>query len=76
MDRSTLQQHLDLAHRHAADGRKRVAHQEAIVDELREDGHDPTAAEALLETLRETQRTFVAEVERLERELAQAQGGA
>lgn len=45
---------LDLAQRHIAEGEERVAHQTALIDRLVQQGHDTTAAELLLSTMKET----------------------
>ncbi len=69
MDPSEIQQYLEQAERHAAEGRQLVARQEALVAELDRDGHDTDAARKVLETLRETQSLHEADVRRLLEEL-------
>jgi hypothetical protein len=69
MDRTTLQQHLAQAERHAAEGRRHLARQEALVAELDRDGHDTTEARKVLATLRATQTLHEEDVGRLLGEL-------
>ena len=46
--------HLAAAQRHVSEGEQRVAHQQALIQQLAADGHDTTAAETFLRTLQET----------------------
>jgi hypothetical protein len=45
---------LERAQRHVIEAEARVAHQMTVVAELARDGHDTTAAELLLSTMKET----------------------
>ena len=74
MDRAVIQEHLELANRHVADGEKHVARQKQILAELEREGHDPEQARELLAVFEETLAIYVADRERLERELASAGG--
>jgi hypothetical protein len=69
MDRTILLQHLAEAKRHVAQGEAHLAKQEAIVAELDRDGHDTTAARAVLATLRDTQSLHKQGRDRILREL-------
>ena len=69
MDRTTLQQHLALAQRHAAEGERRVTRREALIAELDRDGHDTTKAWKLLATLRDTKSLHEQQLERILKEL-------
>jgi hypothetical protein len=74
MDRATIEEHLEQARRHVAEGEEHVARQQQIVDELERDGHDTTQAREVLKVFEETLATHVADQERLEQELASAGG--
>ncbi|MBR0800939.1 hypothetical protein JQ615_36810 [Bradyrhizobium jicamae] len=69
MDRIVLQQHLDLAQRHAAEGRRHLARQEELIAKLRDHGHDFAQAIEVLDLLRETQALHEQDVKRLSKEL-------
>jgi hypothetical protein len=57
MDRKMLQEHLEAAERHVAQGREHIAHQCELIAELERDGHHQAAAKAasMLETYMELQ---------------------
>jgi hypothetical protein len=55
MDPATTQQHLEQAQRHAAEGKRLVARQEAVVAELDRGGHNAIDARKVLDTLRDTE---------------------
>jgi hypothetical protein len=69
MDPGAIQQHLDQAERHAAEGRQLVARQERLVTELRKRGHNTTDARKVLETLRAALAVHDTDVQRLSEEL-------
>lgn len=54
LDRNAELSHLSEADTHIADGERRVAKQEAILEKLRQDGHDTTEGCQLLQMLNET----------------------
>jgi hypothetical protein len=60
IDRQQTMEHLALAEEHVALGAKNVARQREIIAELRRDGHDTTAASALLVQFEEAQALHVA----------------
>ena len=49
-----METELEMAERHVREGIKHVRRQEAIVAELRRDGHETATAEALLRTFEQT----------------------
>ena len=65
-----LEEHLRLAKAHATQGAQHIEHQREIVAHLERDGHDTAIARELLRTMEESQVMHVADVARLERELA------
>jgi hypothetical protein len=69
IDRQQTMEHLALAEEHVALGAKNVARQREIIAELRRDGHDTTAASALLVQFEEAQALHVADRDRLLRKL-------
>jgi hypothetical protein len=69
MDKSMLAQHLRLAERHCIEGERILARQRSRVGELRQDRHDTSAAEALLQEFEETQALHLAECDKLRSEL-------
>lgn len=54
MDREAELRHLNEADTHIADAQRRVAKQEAILDELRRHDHDTREGERLLRAFQET----------------------
>ena len=72
MDPMTIRQHLEQAERRAAEGRRLVEHQEALLAGLDRDGHDTKAVRKVLDALRETQALHVQDVRRLLEELEAA----
>jgi hypothetical protein len=69
MKRNILLEHLRLAEHHAAEGERHLAHQEQVVAELDQHGHDTREAIKVLATLRETQRLHQEDVGRILGEL-------
>ncbi|MBR0800535.1 hypothetical protein JQ615_34745 [Bradyrhizobium jicamae] len=65
MDRTLAQEHLAIAERHAAEGRRIVARQEELIDELQAHGHPTADAEKILNTMRDTQAIHEHDVKRL-----------
>jgi hypothetical protein len=69
MDRDRLRQDLAQAQRDAAEGRRSIAHQEALLARIERDGHNAAEARKILAALRDAQTLHEQEVERLLREL-------
>lgn len=65
-----VEEHLLQAREHAALGKRHIERQRVLVSELERDGHDTTAALLLLRTFEETQDMHLADLARLEKELA------
>jgi len=63
MDPMTIRQHLEQAEWRAAEGRRLLEHQEALLAEIARDGHDTKAVGKVL--LRETQALHEQDVRRL-----------
>jgi len=72
LDPNILRRHLALAERHAADGRRHIERQDALIARLDRKGHDTTDARKLLATLRESQENHEADMARLLSELGSA----
>jgi hypothetical protein len=71
MDREIELEHLRKADADIVKGRERIERQQALVARLKRDGHDVSAAMALLQTMQETlavmeehRRTILAELRR------------
>jgi hypothetical protein len=75
MDAALIQQHLAQAERHAAEGRRLVVRQEALVANLCERGRSAADACKVLEALKEATAVHDLDVERLHRELRAASQG-
>jgi hypothetical protein len=69
MDRAMIQDHLNQAERHIADGERHLSNQRALIAELEHDGHDTSAAKSLLRQFEELQALYVADRDRLRTEL-------
>lgn len=65
-----VEEHLQLAQSHVAQGVEILRRQRKVIADLERNGRDPTEAERLLTTFEETQNLHIADVERLEKELA------
>ncbi len=70
MDRTILLDHLALAERHVAEGRRHLASQKQVIVRLENGGHDATEARRLLLNFEDVQRMHVADRDRLKKELA------
>ncbi len=70
MPRPTLERHLQQVRADLALGNEHLSRQRQIVADLEQRGHDATIAKARLQEAEETQAVYVAEANRLERELA------
>jgi hypothetical protein len=70
MDRESLLRDLAQAQRHASDGARLLAKQEALISELDRDGRNTTGALKVLVALRNTQALHQQHVQRIARELA------
>ena len=70
MDRAILEQHLLQAESHVTLGEQHIARQREIVTQLERDGHGSTEARKLLALFVETQAAHIADVDRLQRQLA------
>lgn len=73
MDRAALKEHLTQAERHIATGERNLSQQRALLRELERDGHDTSAARALLGSFEELQALHLADRDRLRAELAEAE---
>jgi hypothetical protein len=71
MDRAVLEQHLTLGRSHIALGKEHLLQQHAVIRELEEAGQDTTLAANLLRTLEQSQVMHIADVDRLEKKLAE-----
>lgn len=71
MDRKIVEEHLQQARDHVALGREHLERQRVLVQRLTHDGHDGTEALKLLRTFEKTQEMHLADVARLEKELAE-----
>ena len=71
MDRTLLEEHLDLARRHIALGQKHLMRQKEIIDELERDGHDVNEAKYLLDLFKDVQALHIAHRDRLLEEIRQ-----
>ena len=60
IDRTAALEHFRLAQKHVAEGEQRVSAQGALVGRLERDGHDVTAAKALL---RQFEKTLALQIE-------------
>jgi hypothetical protein len=69
MDPGAIRQHLALAERHAVEGRRLIARQEALVASLHRRGHDTANTRKVLDALRDTQAVHEDDVRRLRDEL-------
>jgi len=58
-DRQSKLQHLAVGEGHVAGGEIHLAKQEALIVDLKRDGHDSADARAILTTLRQTQANHV-----------------
>ena len=65
-----LENHLRKAKAHAALGKESIGRQKALIEELKRDGHDTALALELLATFEQLQAMNVADVERIEHEIA------
>lgn len=65
-----LRDHLALAERHVAQGRKHLASQMQVIIDLENSGHDTAVARRLLVSFEDAQRMHIADRDRLKKELA------
>lgn len=72
MDRAVLIDHLIKAERHIAKGDRILAQQRALIHELERDGHDSSAARALLHSMEELQALHFADRDRVRGEIEDA----
>jgi len=70
MDKAMILDHLALAERHVAQGRRHIAHQKQIIIDLNNGGHDTIVAEGLLVDFEDVLRMHIADRDRLKKELA------
>jgi len=68
-DPNVEREHLAKAERDIAEGERRITKQTLLIEKLREDGHDVTEAEKLLQTLQETLTEWEAHRDEILREL-------
>jgi hypothetical protein len=71
MDRKRLSDALRQAQSHVAAGEAHLRHQQAIIAELENDGHDATLAREILATIEKTQALHVEARDQLIKELSQ-----
>lgn len=71
MDRKRLSDTLRQAQSHVEEGEAHIRHQQAIIAELENDGHDSTLAREILATLEKTQSLHVEARDRLIKELSE-----
>lgn len=69
MDRATVERRLAQCERHVALGAEHVRSQRELIAKLEKDGHDTTAAAALLLQFEELQALHIADRDRLRQEL-------
>lgn len=69
MNRVMLLNRLVLAERHVREGETSIARQRAVTDELERGGRDATDAKGLLRQLTEIQAIYVADRDRLKKQL-------
>jgi hypothetical protein len=70
LNRRIMEMALNSARRHATLGDGDLVRQRTVIDDLERHGHDSSLAWKLLQTFEQLQAMHVAEIERLERELA------
>jgi len=70
MDRELLTKHLALAEKHVLEGERHIRRQREIIEELRQHGHDTSAASKLLAEFERTQASHIADRDRLRGELS------
>ena len=68
-DSNVEREHLAKAERDIAEGERRITKQALLIEKLREDGHDVTEAEKLLQTLQDTLTEWEAHRDEILREL-------
>jgi hypothetical protein len=73
VDRAQAEQHLELAKRHVAEGRQRVAKQQELVVRLEQDGHDTRNANALLSQFEETLTLQEENLDRIKQEIGEGE---
>lgn len=71
MDKTMILDHLALAERHVAQGRRHVAHQKQIISDLENGGHDTAVARSLLLNFKDVLKMHIADRDRLKKELAE-----
>jgi hypothetical protein len=74
-DRAMILEHLAHARRHVAEAEQHLAHQREIIAEKERDGHDAATSRQLLDQFEQTYTMYVAERDRLEKELVEASPG-
>lgn len=62
-------EHLAQARRHVADAERHIAHQREIIAEKERDDHDTSASKRLLDQFEQICALYIAERDRLEKEL-------
>jgi hypothetical protein len=65
-------QHLAQARRHVAEAERHIAHQREIIAEKERDDHDTSTSKQLLDQFEQICAMYVAERDRLEKELVEA----
>jgi hypothetical protein len=72
MDRKMILEHLVQARRHVAEAEQHIAHQREIIAERERDDHDTSTSKRTLDQFEQIYAMYVAERDRLEKELAEA----
>ena len=72
MNLSLIELHLALAEEHLAKGERHIARQRDVVQLLSRGGYDTTAARELLRDFEQSQAMYLADRERLRKELEEA----
>jgi hypothetical protein len=69
MDREMLERHLRQAEKHVGASARRVVRQREMVAQLEQEGLDTSTARAFLEQLEDMKQRYIADCDRLRREL-------
>jgi|SRR3954454_17309221 uncharacterized NAD(P)/FAD-binding protein YdhS len=75
MDEATILRQLEQARKHVAEGERHIVQQRAIVARLEEAGQDWSQARDLLRQFENSQRQYIYNRNRLEKELRKIQAG-
>jgi len=70
IERAMVEEHLQLAEKHVAQGDQHLADQRELIFQMERDGHDTTEARRLLRQFEELQELHIADRDRLRQEKA------